>query len=118
MSSARAAKRQHAEVVDLMNADEQSLGNAKKARTISTAHSTLPHTIIQGRLEEFSILEVRELLKALAQGNPGVRQWIDSCYDAKVEKQRSKVVRFDRYSKSAWRKTQQVVFDSLRIAPV
>jgi hypothetical protein len=83
MSSARAAKRQHAEVVDLMNADEQSLGNAKKGRTISTAHSTLPHTTIQGRLEEFSILELRGLLKALAQGSPGVRRWIDSCMTQK-----------------------------------
>jgi hypothetical protein len=45
----------------LLNADEKSLGNAKKARTISTAQSTLPHTTIQGRLEEFSILELREL---------------------------------------------------------
>jgi hypothetical protein len=104
MSSARTAKRQHAEVVDSTNADEQSFGNGKKARTISTAQSTLHYSTIQDRLEEFPILELRELLKALAQGSPGVPRWIDSCYDAKVEKQRSKVVRFDRYSKSVWRK--------------
>lgn len=88
---------------------QQNLESAKKTRTspteppeIESQHPTVFDASIQDQLQDFSIAELRELLKALSQAYSDVRHSIHKLYDAKVQGQKAKVIRFDDYSKSAW----------------
>jgi hypothetical protein len=74
MSSASSAKRHHIDTIDLGNAAEQQSGTTpKRPRTLLTVHSevNLQQSItndisVRNRLHDFSIEELRTLLRTLA----------------------------------------------------
>lgn len=116
MSSAWSAKRTISEIVDLTDADkQQTASNAKKPRVTSTAISgVLPEVDSQGplgdtesiddQLNEFTHRELHGLLKALSASHPVVRRSIGNLYEEKVREQQARVLSFDHYSKSVWRR--------------
>ena len=112
MSLTRPAKRAHPEIVDMTETDgQQRFDNTRNPyASIPTQleagfqRSTTFETSIEDRLQEFSIVELRELLKVLTQTYSGVRQSIEYLYDEKAQEQQIQIISFDCYSKSVWRK--------------